>query len=138
MNSVNQHDAPGPVVIPDRDPNEGDPYDCDEDGVVGDIEPALSSRAWREILAARDSVPVPNRDGALALAAISLHEHPQGFTWHDADILNDMAAGMEMDISFPDGMSEERSTLAAESIRKRATDLRNLAQRIGALLAPRV
>lgn len=32
MNDCNQWDAPGPRVIPDRDPNDGDPYDDMDEG----------------------------------------------------------------------------------------------------------
>lgn len=98
------------------------------------IKPALSDEAWRQLLAAGLPAAISNQQAALGGAAIALHEHPQGFTWSDVDLLLNRANLADMDATAAE---EDGDGLAEVSCRQIAADLRNLAARHAALLAPR-
>lgn len=102
------------------------------------VQPAFSPKGWSQLLAAGVVMPAGKSiEGSLGMAAIALHEHPQGFTWNDVDLLLDLAAADDKDATV-EALYEGGGALAAESLQVRAANLRNLAARIEALLAPRV
>lgn len=109
------------------------------------IKPAIAAHAWRVFLGLGHSMPMGPAGGAHALAAISLHEQPFGFGWPDHDMLIDLAGLSEAQAEWSDKHGSLVPTpdeavlwsTDAAANRRRAADLRSIAARIAALLAPR-
>lgn len=103
-----------------------------------DVQPALSSEAWSDLLRIPDGFPINALKGQLGVAAIALHDHPQGFSWSDVDFLSNLAAKADCDANTAEASDESgEGILAATSYKDQAETLRNHAARVAALLAPR-